>query len=118
MRRAFNLCLLLLAGCTTLGERTPQGPLAAQIGHQVELKGSYGIGKLADIITLKDGPSIYLFNPSEIPSELKPEDEIIASGKLEFNRGSTQTPCHPYGCAGTGIMPHYFIRGASVAVPH
>lgn len=115
MSRAFLLSLLLLTACSTVGHDKPHGPLAKQVGHQVERKGSYAIGKLANAIRCEHG-YVYLLGPFQMPIEIDPDTEIIASGKLEFVQGVRGSGCSAYDCAVPGIPPHYFIPGASVVI--
>lgn len=115
MSRAFLLSFLLLTSCSTVGQDKPHGPLAKRVGHQVELKGSYTIGKLANAVSSKDW-YVYLFDPLQVPTKINPGTQIIASGRLEFVKGVRGSDCSVHDCAVPGIPPHYFMRGASVVV--
>ncbi|MEH6418147.1 hypothetical protein [Pseudomonas sp. CGJS7] len=115
MRNRCWIPILLLAAAPALGQDMPQGPLASQVGRQIELKGRHGIGKLASLV-LTDRGHVYLFAPSPDLSGLKSGVEIVARGTLEYDRGIRPSDCEAYECAVAGIPPYYFIRGASVVI--
>lgn len=115
MSRAVLLSFLLLTACSTVGRDKPHGPLAKQVGQQVELKGSYAVGKLANAVSSKHW-YVYLFDPFQVPSEIDSGTQIIVRGRLEFVKGVRGSDCSAYDCAVAAMPPHYFIRGASVVV--
>lgn len=113
VRKNVWLFLLLLVAFSAVGQARPEGPLASRVGHEIELRGNYSIGKLANIV-MTDSWSVYLFDPRQQPADIKPGSRVVAIGKLEFHPGSPPLKCGGDGCGVTTIAPHYFIRSASV----
>lgn len=115
MHRMLALALLLLCGCSTTLDTRPEGPLALQLGQQIELTGPIGFGKQANYV-VSNQQEVYLPTPATDYTRLKPGTAVRVKGKLEFNRGANGLRCTDYDCEVPGIPPHYFIRGATIEV--